>query len=683
MKNFATDRIRNIAVIGHTGEGKTSLCETMLFNMKATDRIGTVSDGTTVMDYDEQEIARNISISLAVSCGEWKDCKLNLIDVPGFYDFFGEQISAVETADSALIVSGASGTMSVGTEKAVKMCLEKKIPMMIFINAIDKENADYFGTVEAIRAKYPRRSAPMQIPLMESGKMRGYVNALSHEAFRFTDSGPMPCELPADMAEPLKNVYAHLMESAAESDDELLEKFFAEGALDKSDVIRGIKRGIMDGKLIPILAGSATGNKGVFNLMDEIVDVLPSPAEKNLIIGGKELKVSAHGKPVVHVFKTVVDPFVGRLNLIKVLTGTLKAGDTLKNLTSGEDERISSLYILKGKKQEPTSNLTAGDIGAVSKLNSTVTGDTLGVDDAFRLPPIDFPCPVFSMAVRAVKSGEEDKIFSGLNRLMDEDKTIHLEKNIETGETILSGLGETHIDVIINKLKNKFKVEAAVATPKIAYRETIRKTVDNVEGKHKKQSGGHGQYGHVKMRFEPIADGFEFDEEVVGGSVPKQYIPAVEKGLRENLAHGVLAGYPVIGLKAVLTDGSYHDVDSSEMAFKMAASIAFKEGLIKASPVIMEPICECAVTVPDSYTGDIMGDINKRRGRILGMDTNGDSQTVHAEVPESEMFKYATDLRSMTQGRGEFTVRFVRYEEVPPANVAKIIETAAKEREAK
>lgn len=660
-------KIRNIAVIGHSGEGKTSLIEDILFNCKAIERIGKIREGTTAMDYDEQEIARGMSIGLSVFSSEFKGYRFNLIDVPGFDDFEGEQVAAMRAADSALIVSGIDGSLSVGTEKALKYCLRHHVPVMIFMNGTDKENADYFGTLAAVRAKYPKRTAPIQTPIMQGNKMIGYINVLTHIAYRFSENGPVETEIPTEMKEGLKNVYGQLTEAAAESDDTLLEKFFDEGMLSREEVMQGVKKGIMAGAIIPILAGSTFCNKGVFNLMDEMIDILPAPCE---VV--KTPRGEASDRVCINVFKTLSDAFVGRMNLIKVIHGTLKNGDVLKNLNTDTEERITSIYRMKGKKQEAVSNLAEGEIGAVSKLSNTFTGDTLTNGNFEKLPPIDFPVPMYAVAISAEKSGEEEKLFSGLSKLMDEDKTLRLEKNTETGETLLWGMGETQIDVIISKLKSKFKVNAAVSIPKIAYRETIRGTCE-AEGKHKKQSGGHGQYGHVKMRFEPYAEDFKFEEEVVGGSVPKTYIPAVEKGILENIRHGVLAGYPVVGVKAILTDGSYHDVDSSELAFKIAAGIAYKVGIAKARPVLLEPIYEYDITVPDQYTGDVMGDINKRRGKILGMDSAEDNQVIHAEVPESGMMRYAVELRSMTQGRGVYARRFARYEEVPQQIAEKII----------
>ena len=680
------ENIRNVAVIGHSGEGKTSVCEAILFNARATDRLGKVTEGNTVTDYDEQEIARKMSISLSVAYVMWDNVKINLLDVPGFYDFEGELSEALRAAGGALIVTGASGTLTVGAEKAIDTCLKNKIPMVIFINGMDKENADYAGTVAALKEKYAAKIAPIQIPLMEGNKMIGYINALKDAAYQFTGTGLKDIPIPDDMRGTLADMQASLTETAAENDEQLLDKYFGEGALTRDEVILGIRKGIYNVNTIPVMAGSALQNRGIINLIEEIVKYMPNAVERREILAqsedGEELipiSCKAMAPFAAQVFKTTVDPFVGKLNIMKVFRGILKAGSTVYNANTGKTERISQIYLLKGKKQEPTAELGAGDIGAVSKLANTNTGDTLCDESAkVKFDPIHFPRPVLSMAIYAEKKGEEDKIFQGLNRLAEEDRSFTVTKNPETGEMILNGQGETQLDVINRKLKAKFNVSAVLKTPKIAYRETIRKTVE-AEGKHKKQSGGHGQYGHCKVRFEPCEGTFEFAEEVVGGSVPKQYIPAVEKGLAECLPHGVLAGYPVTGLRAVLYDGSYHDVGSSEMAFKLAAALAFKEGLKNAHPVLLEPIMKLKIGIPEAYLGDIMGDMNKRRGRILGIDLVDNMQVVNAEAPQAELQKYATDLRSMTQGRGKFVMELARYEEVPPAESEKIVKARAGE----
>ena len=665
--------IRNIAIVGHSGEGKTTLTEAILFNGGSIERMGKVESGTTVSDFDEQEIARKMSISLSLSYTNWKGVKLNLIDVPGFYDFEGEFDEAMRACGAALVVTGAGGTVTVGAEKAINRCLHAKKPLVVFINGMDKENADYQKTVLALQEKYKNKIAPIQIPIMEGNKMVGVANALTGKAYRFSNAGAEEIPVPEEYRRDLEAMFFTLMETAAENDDVLLEKYFEDGMLSREDTIHGIRKGIFSINIIPVMAGSALTNKGVINLMDEIVKYVPEAAERTPI---PALDLNADrvtgvncgdGAFAAQVFKTAVDAFVGKMNYLRVCRGTLKTGMTVRNTNTDTEERINSLYLVRGKKLEAVNELNAGDLGAVSKLTNTGTGDTLSaLDTPVRFDPIAFPRPVLFMAVNAKVRGTEDKVFTGLNRLAEEDKSFTLVKDPDTGETLAGGLGEIQLDVVKKKLKSKFGAEAEFSTPQIAYRETIRATA-TAEGKYKKQTGGHGQYGHCKIRFEPTEKDFEFAEEVVGGAVPKQYIPAVEKGLIECLPHGVLAGYPVVRLKAVLYDGSYHDVDSSEAAFKAAAELAFREGVKNAKPVLLEPLSRLKIGVPESFVGDVLGDLNKRRGRIVGMEAQDDVQIITAEAPKAELLTYATALRSMTQGRGKFTETFARYEEAPPA----------------
>ena len=634
--------------------------------------MGRTDAGNTVSDFDEQETARKISVSLSVAHTEWMGAKLNLLDVPGFYDFEGEFNEAMRACGAALVVTGADGTVSVGAEKAISLCLKAKKPLIVFINGMDKENADYQGTVNAFREKYHGNIAPIQIPMMEGNKMTGVINALTEKAYRFTNGGPQEIAIPDEYRRDLEAMQLSLMETAAENDEVLLEKYFEDGLLSREDTIHGIRKGIFNINVIPVMAGSALQNRGVINLMNEIVKYMPQAAERreipaiDLLTGDVTGIACEEEKPfAAQVFKTAVDPFVGKLNYLRVCRGTLKTGMTVLNPNTGVQERINAVYLVQGKKQEAVSELNAGDIGAVSKLANTGTGDTLCAEDApVKFDPILFPKPVLSMAVYAAARGTEDKVFAGLNRIAEEDRSFTVTKNHDTGETLAGGQGEVHLDVVRKKLKAKFGADAEFRTPAVAYKETIRKTAE-AEGKYKKQTGGHGQYGHCKMRFEPTEKDFEFAEEVVGGAVPKQYIPAVEKGIIECLPHGVLAGYPVIRLKAVLYDGSYHDVDSSEAAFKAAAEIAFREGVKNASPVLLQPLCRLRIAVPEQFVGDVMGDLNKRRGRIIGMDTQDDLQIITAEAPQNEILTYATALRSMTQGRGKFTEMFARYEQAP------------------
>ncbi|MBR1968071.1 MAG: elongation factor G [Clostridia bacterium] len=686
MGKISSENIRNIAIVGHSGAGKTSLAEAILFNGKSIDRLGKTSDKNTVMDFDEQETARGISISLACAYTYWRDVKINIIDVPGFYDFEGEFEQAMRAVGAAVLVADANGEVSVGAEKAVDYCIRRRIPLMIFVNGIDKENSDYVATVEAFRAKYGRKISPTHLPILRDGKMKGYVSVISGKAFEFTPGGRNAIEVPENMLADVQLLKDSLTEAAAETSEEFLDKYIEQGTLTNDEIVTGVKCGLKDGEAIPIMGGSALQNMGVINLMHEIVDLLPSPCERKPVMAtddsGEILSVVCDvNKPfTAQVFKTVADPFVGKLNMIRVFTGTLKSGMTVYNATTGEKERINSLYVMKGKKQEAVDELTAGDIGAVNKLNNTNTGDTL-CDESIKVKFYDIPLPkpVITMAINAAKSGEEDKVFQGLNRLAEEDLTFKVEKDKETGEMVIRGQGETQLDILCKKLKAKFGCEAVLSMPKVAFRETI-KGVAEAEGKHKKQSGGAGQFGVVNIKFEPgAADGeFEFVNAIVGGAVSKPFAVAAEKGLREAMQKGVLAGYPMVDLKCTLFDGKEHPVDSKEVAFVSAAKLAYDDGIRRAKPAILEPVYSYKILIPDNYTGDILGDMNKRRGRILGMETVDGLQEISAEAPLVEMLKYATDLRSMTQGRGKFSAEFLRYEEVPFSAQEKIIADAKK-----
>lgn len=683
MAGISAKNIRNIALLGHGGEGKTTLAEAILFNAKAIDRQGRVDDGNTTMDFDPEEIGKKISISLATANATFKGVKLNLIDVPGFFDFEGEFVQAMTVADCALVVTGPGGTLPVGTEKALDYCVAHKVPTMIFINGMDKENANYWDTVNAVSQKYSTKIVPLMIPLMENGKMTGYANVLEGLFYKVGAHGENGQPLPDSLKSKYDELKGVVMEKAAESDEELLMKFFDSGELSAEEMVKGMKQGVKEGAAIGVFGGSALANFGVFNLMNNLISMMPSAAEAKPVVAfdendkPTELKPDENAPVVIRIFKTIADPFVGRLSLFKVVSGTLKSGLTLKNASKDSEEKISSIYFLKGKKQETVDAACAGDIGALAKLSNATTGDTLSEGRELRLPPIELPKPVLSMAVYAAKKGDEDKIFGGLNRLKDEDISFTVTKNAETNEMLLSGVGETQLEILCRKLKNKFGVEAVLKEPRIAYRETIKKMAE-AEGKHKKQSGGAGQFGQCSVRFEPgAADGqFEFVDAVVGGAVPRQFIPAVEKGLREAIKEGVLAGYPMVDLKCTLFDGKSHPVDSKEVAFVSAAKLAYAEGVAKAAPAILEPIYQLKITVPESFMGDILGDMNKRRGRILGMEMVDGKQVINAECPLAEVLKYATDLRSMTQGRGSYEMEFVRYEEVPATQVPKIIEDA-------
>ena len=678
--NITAKEIRNVAIIGHSGEGKTTLCEAMLFNGGVIDRMGKTEDGTTVTDFDELEKAKKNSVYTSVAYLIWKGVKINLLDLPGFYDFEGERHEGLAACGAAVLVIGANGVLPIGAESVVEYCLKLGKPLVIFINGMDKPNADYAGTVAALKEKYAGKLAPIQLPIMADGKMTGYVNAIQEKAYKFSTQGPQEIEIPAELRGYMEEMQTSLMETAAENDEILLDKYFEEGKLSKDDTVHGVRKGIATGNVIPVMAGSALQNRGVINLLDEIVRYMPTANErKNSLatdLNADEIvnvNCEEDGPFAAQVFKTVYDAYSGKLNYIKIFRGRLKSGMTVLNSNTGGEERIGQIFALRGKKCELVPELTAGDIDAVNKLTSTDTNHTLcATGTNLQFDPIRFPKPSLSLAVNAVTKGDEDKVFAGFNKMSEEDYTFSVEKRADTGELVVSGQGEVHIEMLAKKLKQRYNIDVTLAEPKIPYRETIR-AVANAEGKHKKQSGGHGQYGHCKVRFEPCEEEFVFGDEVVGGAVPKQYIPAVEKGLRECLGRGVLAGYPVIGVKAVLYDGSYHDVDSSEMAFKAAAALAFKEGIKNAKPVLLEPVMKLRVLVAGDYLGAVMGDISKRRGRISESSQEGGLTVVAAEVPLSEITKYATDLRGMTRGQGKFSTEFVRYEEVPPQIADKII----------
>ena len=682
------ENIRNIAVVGHSGEGKTTLCEAMLFNGGAIDRQGKVLDGTTVSDFDELEKAKKMSIYTSCSYLMWKDVKVNLLDLPGYYDFEGERNEGLRAAGGALLVIGANGVIPIGAESVVDYCLKLGKPLIIFINGMDKENADYMGTVQALKAKYAGKLAPIQIPIMENGKMQGCINALQERAYLFKEGGPQEIPIPENMKDQVEEMKAQLMETAAENDEFLLDKYFESGELTREETIHGIRLGIASVNTIPVMAGSALQNRGVINLLNEIVTYMPQARERlntlaEDLAGDKLVSVRTDEDApfAAQVFKTVIDPFSGKLSYIKSFRGTLKSGSTVWNANTETEERIGQVYLLKGKKMEPVDELGAGDIGAVNKLNNTNTGDTLcDVNAKLRFTPIHFPKPTLFMSVTAEKKGEEDKVFAGLAKLREEDYTFSIEKNAETGEMLLGGQGDIQLETLAKKVKARYGVGMNLSEPKVAYRETIRGSAD-AEGKHKKQSGGHGQYGHCKIRFSPCEEEFVFEEEVVGGAVPKNYFPAVEKGLRECLPNGPLAGYPVVGVKAVLYDGSYHEVDSSEQAFKMAAALAFREGLKNAKPILLEPVHRLKIAIPGEYLGDVMGDINKRRGRIMGTDTEGELSIITAEVPLAEIKTYTMELRSLTRGSGKFVSEFLGYEDVPPMFTEKIVAEAQKNKE--
>lgn len=669
MKDYKTNQIRNVGLVSHGGAGKTTLTEAFLFNTKVIDRMGRVENGTTVSDYDTEEIARQISISTSVIPVEWREYKINILDMPGYFDFFGEVVSGLRVVDSVIIPVCAASGVEVGTEKVFSLAQKNKLPIIFFINKMDRENADYFKTLNQLREKFSNKVIPLTFPIGSEQSFKGYVDVLTQKAYVYDEKGVKETEVPADLMDKVLSAKEELIENIAENDETLMEKYFGGEEFTQEEMKEGIKNSIRIGELMPVLCGSSLKNIGADKLLDAIVEFLPSPLDI------EREKVSENGPVAAFVFKTIADPYVGRLSIFKVVSGALTSDSMLLNSNKQMQEKISQLYILRGKKQMPVSKLVAGDIGAVAKLQYTMTGDTLcDTSKLVTLAPIDFPQPTLSLAIEPKSKGDEEKISNGLQRLQEEDPTFKVEKNLETGQMIVYGMGEQHIEVISKKLMNKFGVECTLTDPIVPYRETIKGKV-KVEGKHKKQTGGHGQYGHVWIEFEPNPNSeFEFEDKIFGGAVPKQYIPAVEKGLRESMKEGVLARYPVVNIKATLVDGSYHPVDSSEMAFKIAASLAFKKGMEQANPVLLEPIMRVEVVVPEEYMGDIIGDLNKRRGRILGMESKDNLEVITAEVPLAEMNRYATDLRSLTQARGDFKMTFARYEEAPPNVAQKIIE---------
>ena len=688
MKTYTTTNIRNIVLMGHGGSGKTTLAEAMLFLTKGIDRFGNVNDGNTTCDFDSEEIKRKFSINTAIAPVEWKNHKLNILDTPGYFDFAGEVKCACRAAEIGLILLSAKNGVEVGVEKSWEYANEVNISRAFFISKLEEENADFFKVCEELRDKFGNSVVPFQFPMIEDGQLKGIVDVITMKAYLLQNKSVIEAEIPSQYVDKAEELREPLIEAVAETDEELMEKFFEGELFTDEEIVKGLIQGIEQDSIFPIFCGSSIMHVGMDTLMDALVAYFPSP-EKYKIHAVKAgtsdevvLNPSADEKFSGLVFKTMVDAFVGKISLVKVCSGELKSDMTVYNSRISDTEKISNPFVLRGKKQEQCEKAIAGDIIAVAKLSDTQTNDTLcSQSNPVELKKVVFPEASISLAVEPLAKGDEDKIGSGLNKLRDEDPTFRVENNSETKQLLVSGLGEQHIDVITSKLKSKYGVSVKLTDPKIPYRETIKKQLES-EGKHKKQSGGHGQYGHVKIVFEPgETEDLVFEEKIFGGSVPKNYIPAVEKGLRECVVKGVLAGYPMVKLKATLIDGSYHDVDSSEMAFKIAASLAYKK-LIDATPVLLEPIVSCEVLIPDSYMGDIIGDMNKRRGRILGMNPaeNG-YQKVLAEVPHAEMFKYATDLRSMTQGRGSFTMKLERYEEMPSNLAEKVVAAAKREAE--
>jgi len=694
LKKYTVDQLRNVAIISHGGAGKTTLAEAMLFLGGAVDRFGKVDDGTSTMDYDPDEVKRKISINASVAPVEWNGHKINLIDTPGYSDFVGEVVGALRIADAAMVLVDAVSGVEVGTELTWRHADERKLPRMVVINRMDRENADFDKALGSIREVFGNHAAAAQLPIGEGDKFRGVADIIHMKAFIWGDASgknitesPIPDEL-ADAAQELRE---KLIEYAAESDEELLNKYLEGEELTQEEFERGLAAGVADGSVVPVFCASGLRMVGVKPLMDSMVALLPSPVAHGTVVGRKpDSEDQIERRPdeaepfSALVFKTMADPYVGKITMFRVYSGVVKSDSQVYNASKDRVERFGQVFLIKGKQQIAVAEVGAGDIAGVAKLSETTTGDTLSdKDKPIVLDPIKFPSPVLSMAARAKSKGDEDKIGQGLSRLQEEDPTLRYTKEAETGELIVAGMGEVHLDIIAERLKRKFGAEMTLDTPKVPYRETIKGTV-KVEGRHKKQTGGRGQFGHVWIEMSPLptGSGFEFEDKVFGGSVPRQFIPAVEKGLREALPEGgALAGFPLVDLKCSLYDGSSHPVDSSEMAFKIAAQLALKKGCQDANPIILEPIVRAEVTVPEEYMGDVMGDFNKKRGRILGMEPEGRYQVVKALAPMAEMFKYSIDLRSMTAGRGTFTTEFDHYEEVPFSVAEKVIEQAKKDKE--
>ena len=685
---YTANAIRNIVLLGHSGSGKTALAESLLYMTGAIDRMGKNADGNTVCDFDPEEIRRNISISTAVVPLEYHNAKINLLDAPGGFDFSGAAMEALRAADAAIIVCSAKDGITVGFEKAWKYCEERNMPRFIYISKVDEDNSDYNATFNALREKYGNKVAPVVVPIWDSSKkVTGIIDVLNKRAYEMQNLKRVEIQVPDDKISVIEEFNDALKESVAETSDEFMDKFFGGEDFTYREMITGMHKGVLDQTLYPVLCGSGVTCLGSLMLMDHIIDLLPNPVEGNYhkatTADGsvEEFVVSPGGVPAAFVWKTVSDQY-GKYSFVKVLSGVINSDTTLVNARTGETEKLGRLYAMCGKKNTEVKELTCGDIGAIGKMDKVKTGDTLcDPRKVVSLKGIPYAQPCYSMAIAPKVKGQEEKVGTGLNRLNEEDPSFTLVNNAETHQLVLSGSGDQQLDVLVSKLKTRFGVDAVLSPAKVAYREQIKKKVE-AHGRHKKQTGGSGQFGDVWVRFEPQYEQEDliFNVEVVGGAVPKNFNPAVEKGLQEAVLRGPLAGYPMVNMKATLYDGSYHPVDSNEMAFKLAAILAFKEAMPNANPTLLEPIGALAVTIPDSYMGDVIGDLNKRRGRVMGMNPDKDGNTVvEAEVPMAEMGSYAIDLRAMTQARGSFTLSFERYEEVPKANQAKIIEEAKNE----
>jgi elongation factor G len=685
MKNYDLENIRNVALLAHCGAGKTSLAEAVLFTAGATTRLGKVDDGTTVSDYDPDEVKRHISLNLTTLPCQWQDTKFNLLDTPGYTDFVGEVRAAIRVSEAAVIVVCAASGVEVGTEQVWGYSQEAGLARLIFVNKMDRENADFLRTVAQIQAKFGAKCVPTQLPIGAQNDFQGTIDLLTMKSY--TGSPPQEGEVPTSLEAQANSLREKLIEAIAEIDDQLIEKYLGGEELSLEELTKGLREGVASGRIVPILAGAATQNIGTKQLLDTACGYLPSPKEREVATsdgkGEQKIKPDPDGPLAALVFKTSADPYVGKLTYFRVYSGVIESNSQVWNTSRGEQERLGQLFILRGKTQEPVDRLGAGDIGGVAKLGLTSTGDTLGSrDKPLKIAPIKFPEPIFSEAVHPKGKADVDKLGTALTRIVEEDPTLRVHREADTNETILSGLGETQLEVAADKMQRKFGVNVTLDTPKVPYKETITATA-KAEYKHKKQTGGHGQYGHVRLELEPLprGSGLEFVDRIVGGAIPKNYIPAVEKGFNEAVNEGSLARYPVVDVKATLYDGSFHPVDSSDICFKIAGAGALKKGMTEGNPILLEPIMNIRVRVPEDFTGDIIGDLNTKRARVQGMNPEDGENIIEAQVPQAEVLRYAIDLKSITQGRGSFTTEFSHYEETPPQISQRIIAERQAEKE--
>ena len=697
MKVYTTDKIRNVVLLGHGGSGKTSLAEAFAYLSGITSRLGKVSDGNTISDYSKEEQKRQFSINTSVIPIEWEGHKINVLDTPGYFDFVGEVEEAISAAGAAIIVVNGKSGVEVGTQKAWELCEKYNIPRFVYVSNMDVDNASFRQVVVDMTEMYGKKLAPIHLPIRENEKFVGYVNVITESGNRWQGKEVVPCEVPEYNKENLGICRETLLEAVAETSEEMMERYFSGETFSEAEIRAALRTNVCDGSIVPMTMGSNTLCQGIYTLLDDIVKYMPSP--ENREVAGINMKTSEIYKAdydfskakSAYIWKTIVDPFIGKYSLIKVNSGVLKTDDLIYNIDKDIEEKVGKLYVLQGNKPQEVTELHAGDIGALAKLSGARTGDSLATKTTpIKYGKFEISTPYTYKRYKPKNKGDVDKISQALQKITHEDLTVKVVNDSDNRQLLLYGMGDQHLDIIVSRLMNEYKVEVELDRPKIAYKETIKKTSD-VEYKYKKQSGGHGQYGHVKMRFSPAADdsvAYTFEQEVVGGAVPKNFFPAVEKGLQDSVVKGPLAAYPVVGVKAVLYDGSYHPVDSSEMAFKMATIQAFKKGFMEAQPVLLEPIMSLKVTVPDAYAGDVMGDLNKRRGRVLGMNPiGGGKQVVEADIPMSGLYGYCTDLRSMTGGRGDYSYEFARYEQAPSdvqekevaARAAKVAENNAED----